>query len=255
MAVNREAGAVLLVVLVALALLAAMAGLVIRVSESDLATLAAERAAFRREGLIASALASLGARLPSSDLPEDGTPVSLPLPGGAVMARIAAAPGMINPNFTRPTVLMAAFAALGAAPEQAQRLTLAMTGARGAANRMAFHDPGQVARLFAHDPDLWPRVAPYVTLLGKAETIDITRAPAALRNVAAPTTAAQVDFSGAGAVLGRGFYEIWLHVADASLDAADPAGRLWTHVSALAGADHRLHILFQGWPEPMMEGG
>ena len=90
---NAEAGAVLLVVLVALALLAALAGLVIRVSESDLSTLAAEQAAFRREVLIQSALATLGARLPASDLPEDGSPVALPLPGGTVILRIGAAPG------------------------------------------------------------------------------------------------------------------------------------------------------------------
>ena len=251
---NAEAGAILLVVLVALALLAALAGLVIRVSESDLSTLAAERAAFRREVLIQSALATLGARLPASDLPEDGSPVALPLPGGTVILRIGAAPGLINPNFTRSTVLVTALAALGASPEQAQRLSLAIVQARGAANKMAFRDLGQVARLFARDPDLWPKVAPYLTLLGKAETIDILRAPLVLRGVAAPTSAAQVDFSGAGLTAGRGFYEIWLHVADAGLDASDPTGRLWTHVSALAGADHRLHILYLGWPETMGEG-
>lgn len=248
---NREEGAILLVVLVALALLAALAGLVIRVSESDLSTLAAERAAFRREVLLDSALALLGARLPSSDLPEDGTPVALAVPGGSVLARIEAAPGLINPNFTRTTVLVDALTALGAAPEQAQRLAMAMVQARGAANKMAFRDLGQVSKLFARDPDLWPRVAPYVTLLGKAETIDLARAPQALRAAAAPTSAAQVDFSGAGLSAGRGFYEIWLHVQDPALDASDPAGRLWTRVSALAGTDHRLHILFLGWPDAM----
>jgi hypothetical protein len=72
--------------------------------------------------------------------------------------------------------------------------------------------------------------------------------------VAVPESAAEVDFSGAGLGGGKGFYEIWLHVADPGLDASDPEGRLWTHVSALAGADHRLHILAMGWPEPLKGG-
>jgi hypothetical protein len=38
------------------------------------------------------------------------------------------------------------------------------------------------------------------------------------------------------------------------LDAADPEGRLWTHVSALAGTDHRLHILAIDWPEALKGG-
>ena len=248
---NREAGAVLLVVLVALALLAALAGLMIRVSESDLATLTAERAAFRREVLTSSALATLGARLPSSDLAENGKPVSLPVPGGVVRVRIEAASGLLNPNFSRTATLSAALSALGASPEQAKRIGLAIASARGPANKMAFQNVSQVARLFAHDTDLWPKIAPYVTLLGKAETIDLTSAPLALRGVAAPT---QVDFSGAELLAGRGFYEVWLHVEDPKMDAADPEGRLWTHVSVLAGTDHRLHILFVGRPEAMMEG-
>ncbi len=248
---NREAGAVLLVVLVSLALLAALAGLVIRVSESDLATLSAERAAFRREVLISSALATLGARLPASDLAEDGTPVSLPLPGGAVRARIEAAAGLINPNFITAATLTAALSALGASPEQAQRIGLAIASARRPANKMAFQNVSQVSRLFARDADLWPKIAPYVTLLGKSETIHLASAPVALRDVAVPP---QVDFSGAEMSAGRGFYELWLHVEDPTLDGADPAGRLWTHVSVLAGTDHHLYILFLGWPEAMMEG-
>lgn len=249
-----EEGAVLLMVLVALALLAALAGLVVRVSESDLSTLSAERAAFRREVLVDSALASLGARLPASDLAEDGSDVIMDLPGGRFVARILAAPGLINPNATRQPVLEAALLALGGAPEQAQRLALAMASARGAANRMTFASQAQVAKLFARDPDLWVKVAPYMTLMGKAQTIDITRAPLALRGVAEPGSAAEVDFSGAGLGAGKGFYEIWLHVADPALDVSDPEGRLWIHVSALAAADHRLHILAMGWPEPLKGG-
>jgi type II secretory pathway component PulK len=249
-----EDGAVLLLVLVALALLAALAGLVIRVSESDLSTLSAERAAFRREVLIDSALASLGARLPASDLAEDGSDVILNLPGGRVVARIMAAPGLINPNFTRQPVIASALAALGASPEQSERLAQALVSARGAANHMAFADPAQVAKAFVKEDDLWAKVAPFITLLGKAETIDVTRAPLVLLGAAVPDSAAEVDFSGAGLGAGKGFYEIWLHVADPALDVSDPEGRLWTHVSALAGADHRLHILAMGWPEPLKGG-
>ena len=249
-----DEGAVLLMVLVALALLAALAGLVIRVSESDLSTLSAERAAFRREVLMESAIATLGARLPASDLAEDGSDVVLDLPGGRVVARIMAASGLINPNVTRQPVLAAALAALGASPEQSERLAAAMAGARGAANQMAFANQAQVAKLFAKDADLWAKVAPFVTLLGKAGTIDVTRAPKPLRAVAEPGSAAEVDFSGAALGGGKGFYEVWLHVADPVLDASDPDGRLWTHVSALAGTDHRLHIRAMGWPD-LLKGG
>jgi hypothetical protein len=250
----REEGAVLLVVLVALALLAALAGLVIRVSESDLAGLAAERAVLRREVLMDSALALLGARLPASDLAEDGTPLSLPVPGGRVAVQIRAASGLLNPNVTRPPVLAAGLAALGATPEQAERLSHAMVSARKAANRMAFRTLGQLEALFARDAALWPKVAPYLTLSGRAETLDATHAPLALRGIAAPSSAAEVDFSGAGLGAAKGFYEIWLHVEDPGLDAADPQGRLWTHVSALAGSDHRLHILAQFWPQTLGGG-
>ena len=250
-----EVGAVLLVVLVALALLAALAGLVIRVSESDLSNFAGEQAVFQREVLIQSALATLGARLPSSALPEDGTPTPLTVPGGMVTVRINAASGLINPNFTSTPVLAAALGALGASPEQIHRLTLAIVSARGAANRMAFRDRDQVARVFFRDQELWLKIEPYVTLLGKAETLDVASAPLELRSVAAPSGTGQVDFSGAEIAEGRGFYEIWLHVDDMDMDALDPAGRLWTHVSARVGTNHSLLILGLGWPETLKEDG
>lgn len=252
---GREEGAVLLMVLVALALLAALAGLVLRVSESDLSTLAAERAAFRRDDLVQSALATLGARLPAQELPQDGTEFSLPVPGGSVTLRLYAAQGLINPNFTRAPVIAAAFAALGATPEQAERLTLAVVTARGAADKMAFVSAAQVARLFQRDADLWPKVSPYLTLLGTSATIDPVQAPLALRGIAAPQSAAEVNFSGTGQPGIVGFYEIWLHVDDPVSDTADPAGRLWVHVSALAGRDHRLHRVAMEWPANRDEEG
>lgn len=250
----REEGAVLVVVLVALALLAALAGLVIRVADSDLASLAAERAVLQREGMLDSALALLGARLPAADLAEDGSPLSLPVPGGRVALRIRAASGLLNPNATRAPVLASGLAALGASPEQAARLTRAMVAARKAGNRMAFRSLGEVAALFNRDAGLWARVAPYLTLSGRAETLDASHAPLALRAVVAPASAAEVDFSGAGGGAAKGFYEIWLHVEAPGLDASDPEGRLWTRVSALAGRDHRLHILALFWPQTL-EGG
>ena len=250
-----EEGAVLLMVLVALALLAALAGLVLRVSESDLSGLAAERAAFRRDDLVQSALATLGARLPSEDLAQDGTEVSLPLPNGSVTLRIYAAQGLINPNFTRTNVISAALGALGATPAQAERLTLALATQRGAADKLVFRSGAQVAAVFHADPDLWPKVAPYVTLLGHSQVIDPVAAPLALRAIAAPQTAAEVNFSATGQAGSVGFYEIWLHVEDPVLDKADPAGRLWVHVSALAGRDHRLHIVSIEWPALRKEEG
>ncbi len=245
---EREDGAVLLMVLVALALLAALAGLVLRVSQSDLAGLAGERAAFAREDVIQSALATLGARLPADDLPQDGTAFSLPLPGGSVSLRIYAAQGLINPNFTRIPALQSALAALGATPEQAERLTLALIRHRDAANGLSFRSMSQVAGLFHRDPDLWPKVAPYLTLLGQSFAIDPVQAPLALRNIATPRGAEEVNFSDTGQPGTAGFYEIWLHVDDPVLDATDPEGLLWVHVSALAGRDRRLHIVARDWP-------
>jgi len=245
---GREEGAVLLMVLVALALLAALAGLVLRVSQSDLSSLAAERAAFRRDDMLQSALATLGARLPAQELPQDGTEFSLPVPGGRVSLRLYAAQGLINPNFTRAPVITAALAALGATPEQAERLTLAVVTARGAGDKMTFHSAAQVAWLFQRDADLWPKVSPYLTLLSKSATIDPVQAPLALRGIAAPQGAAEVNFSDTGQPGSVGFYEIWLHVEDPVLDTADPKGRLWVHVSALAGRDRRLHIVARDWP-------
>ena len=243
---SGEEGAVLLMVLVALALLAALAGVVVRVSESDLAGLAAERAAFRRDDLMQSALATLGARLPAEDLPQDGTPFSLPLSGGSVSLRIYVAQGLINPHFTRPPVVSAAVA---------ERLTLALVAPREAADKMAFRSSAQVAALFQRDGDLWAKIAPYITLLGRAATIDPVQAPLVLRSIVAPQSAAEVNFSATGQAGSVGFYEIWLHVDDPVMDQADPAGRLWTHVSALAGRDHRLHIVWTDWPAARKEEG
>ena len=104
-------------------------------------------------------------------------------------------------------------------------------------------------RLFARDGDLWPKVAPYLTLLGRSETLDVVAAPPVLRAAATPANVAEVNFSDVGQPGSKGFYEVWLHVDAPELDRADPEGRLWTHVSALAGADHRLHIMALGWPE------
>ena len=250
-----EEGAVLLMVLVALALLAALAGLVVRVSESDLAGLGAERAAFRRNDLVQSALATLGARLPADDLPQDGTPFSLSLPGGSVSLRVYAAQGLMNPNFTRAPVISSAMFALGATPEQAERLTLEMVAVRKRADQMAFRSTAQVAALFQRDAELWPKVAPYFTLLGRATTIDPVTAPLALRSIIAPQSAAEVNFSATRQAGSVGFYEIWVHVDDPVMDKTDPAEQLWTHVSALAGRDHRLHIVWIDWPAARKEEG
>ena len=243
-----EDGAILLMVLVGLALLAALAGLVLRVSKSDLSALSAERAAFHRENLIQSALATLGVRLPADYLPEDGTPVSMALPGGNVTLRIYAAQGLINPNFTRAPVLKSALLELGATPDQAIRLTREVVQYRSDANKMTFWNLDQVARMFANDPDLLPDIMPFITILGIAEELDIASAPLALRNVAEPSGAKQVDFSGAETSSAHGFYEIWMHIEDPVLDAEDPEGRLWVHVSALVGRDQRLHIMARQWP-------
>ena len=95
--IRHEEGAVLLVVLVALALLAAMAGVALRLGQAGLHALAAEQVVAGREVLVPSALAVLGLRLgEGSDLPRDGSPVLLDLPGGRIGARVQAAEGLVG---------------------------------------------------------------------------------------------------------------------------------------------------------------
>ncbi len=243
-----EEGAVFLMVLVGLASLAVLAGLVLRLSESNLAGLAAERAAFRRDDLVQSALATLGARLPADDFAQDGTPFSLPLPGGSITLRVYSSQGLINPNFTRASVILSSLIALGATTTEAERLTIAIVNQRSGKGELAFRSIAQVAALFRYDANLWPKVAPYLTLLGRSDTIDLVHAPLALRGIIVPQTAAEVNSSAAGQAGSVGFYEIWLHVDDPVLDAINHSGQLWIHVSALAGRDRRLHIVWMDWP-------
>jgi hypothetical protein len=247
---RREGGAVLLVVLVALALLASLAGVVARISQSEIASLRADRAAFDREGLTLSAIAYLGAGLATgADIPEDGQTTTLDLPGGQVLAQVQAASGLINPNFAQQPTLIDALTALGASQVQALTLTGAIEQARGNGADAGFRHLSDLARLFADTPDLWVKVRPYITLLGKHRTLDATTAPLALRAVAMATSLQSVDISGLSDQGGNGFYEIRLHVVGPR-DLTDPDGRLWAHVTALLDRSGRLRLFALDWPQP-----
>lgn len=251
---KNESGAVLLIVLVALALLSALATLIIEVSKSDLSALISEQEIERRDLLIRSAMTVLGAQLPSRDFPENGSLTRILLPGGNVIAKIQSSSGLINPNFVSQDILYDTILTLGARPDQARSLTSGIVRSRGSNSRMVFSSFEQIARHFNDNLILWERLKPYITFLGRSETVDLARAPMALRGVAAHAASQTINLNEHIRPNDRGYYEIWLHVEDAALDASDPAGRLWTRVSALVGTDHRLHILYLGWPEPLREG-
>ncbi len=240
----REDGAVLLVVLVALALLAAMAGVALRLGQAGLHALAAERAVAGREVLVPSALALLGVRLgEGSDMPRNGDPVVLDLPGGRVEVRVQAAEGLVNPDHARLPILQTLFTAAGASPEQALRLARAISDARQV---QALAGPEDVAPLFAGDQALWPKVARYFTFLGTKTTVDPMTAPAELQAALAGVTGAGVDIT-QGLVM-RGFYEIDLRVL-APDETVETARGLFTHVSVLRDKAGRLHVFRTDWPQ------
>jgi hypothetical protein len=241
---QREDGAVLLVVLVALALLAALAGVALRLGQSGVQGLAAERVEFSREVLTRSALAVLGARLTDTgDLPRDGTPTLLTLPGGQVEARVQAAEGLVNPGYARLPILQAVLEAEGGSPEQGLRLARAISDARQA---RALAGPADVAPLFAADLALWPKVAPLLTYLGKRSTVDPAVAPQVLRDALAGAGNAGVDLT--QGVAQRGYFEIDLRVL-APGETLRTAKGLFSHVSVLRDRAGRFHLFSATWPQ------
>lgn len=241
---RREEGAVLLVVLMALALLAALAGIALRYGASGLHGLQAERAAFAREVMIPSTLAALGPLLdPADDFPRDGTPMALDLPGARVEVRVQAAEGLVNPAHARLPILQALLAAAGASPEQATRLASAISEARQA---RPMERPSDLAPLFLGDADLWPRVAPLITFLGSRTTVDPQTTPAALRPWMVAVVSAGVDLTQTAP--SRGYFEIDLRGLAAD-ETPDTAQSLFTHVAVLRDKAGRLHVFAQDWPQ------
>ncbi len=249
MSTDRESGAVLLIVLVALALLAALAGVVARISQSEVAGLAADQAAFGRDNMMQSALAELGARLGAgADIAEDGETTVLSVPGGKVAVKVQAASGLVNPDYAGHQVLINALKAVGASDVQALHLADAIETGRGEGAIPAFHSLADVGRLFADEPLLWQKLRPYLTLLGKRRTLDPTTTPAILYPAAVALSAEAVDFNGLSTQSAKGLYELRLHVVGPG-DDKDPDGALWTHLSVLLGRSGRLHVFITDWPE------
>lgn len=240
---RQEDGAVLLLVLVGLALLAALAGMAMRIGQAGLHGLQAEATIFDRMLAGQSALAVISTHLgPAPDLPRDGTPTILPVDGHRVEARIFAAEGLVNPAHARLPVLQALLQAKGASPDQALDLGRAIIAAR-VGGRMA--GPWDLAPLFGTDLALWQRVAPDLTFLGAAATVNMASAPPDLRDALAGIAMAGVDIAQAPGP--RGLYEIDLRLLSQD-GRPDPV----TRHSVLQDRAGRFHMIRQAWA---MEAG
>ncbi len=239
-----ENGAVLLAVLVALALLAALAGVAMRQGQSGLMSLNAERAEFSREVLAQSALAALGQQLGANgQFPRDSTPVRLALPGGAVEVRVQAAEGLVNPVHARLPVVQALLTAEGASPDQALRLARAISAARA---KQQLRGPEDAALLFVADKALWGRVSPYLTFLGSRTTVDPVTAPALLRDALRAIQAAGVDLTATRPR--KGYYEVNLRVLGPG-ETLDSARGFFTHYALLRDRQGHIHLFSTSWPE------
>lgn len=244
---RREEGAVLLVVLVALALLAALSGVALRLGTSGLQGLRAERVQLATEVLAPSALAVLGAQLARPETVErDGSSLVMTLPGGArVEARVQAAEGLLNPLFARLPLIQALLKARGASPEQALRLTRAIGAARAEGQIAGRAD---LAALFAAEPALWRDVSPYLTFLGRRTTVDMSTAPPELRFAVAGAAMAAVDLSQTLGV--RGYYEIDLRSLAEGERPEAAAGR-FMRFAVLRDRSGRMHVISVTWPQEM----
>lgn len=234
-----EEGAVLLLVLIALALVAALAGIALRLDRAGLSGLRAEAVLFNRTLAEQSALAVVASRLgPAPSLPRDGTPVMLTVEGEGVQVSIRAAEGLVNPAHARLPILRALFQAKGASPDQALDLARRVLAAR-IAGHMA--GPRDFALVLSGDPGLWRRVAPDITFLGAAATVNASAAPPDLRAALAGIAEAGVDLTQAPPQ--RGLYEI-----DVALILPDGLPGPVSRHSVLQDRSLRLHPVAQSWP-------
>lgn len=211
-----ESGAVLLMVLVALALLAAVAAATARLSASAIASTKAETALLGDEIALRSALALVAARMNGpAPLPQDGTIVRLPLPDRVMEARLYAAAGLVNPNTAPRPLLIALFRSADTPPLQAERLADRIIShrsmAQAAGSKRAFVLPSDMRRLLGDQPGLWPHLRRLTTFLGANVNFDPDTAPARLKAVAPPATLDGFDlYAGAATLESAGFLEIYL---------------------------------------------
>lgn len=238
----REDGAVLLLVLLGLAILAALAGVALRLGQSGIAGLRAEEAVLSRSLTEDSALALISSRLGRGDMARDGSSVVLPVTGAKVEARVHDVAGMVNPAHARPQILQALLQARGASPDQALALTTAILAAR---SRGAFAGPWDLSPLFAAAPGLWARVAPDLTFLGNRNTVSPDLAAPDLQAALAGVIGAGADLTAAPPQ--AGLYEIDLRTLPAAGQPAPP----FTRFSLLRDRRGHWHQFFRSWPMEM----
>ena len=250
---RNEDGSILLIALFSLSVIAVLASLTLRIMQSNLSMLAADEIPLRNEQLIQSTLAVLGARLPASDLAQNGRPISLKLPGGRIVVRIFAASGLINPNFIDLKEFSTLLSGLGVTSQKTRSLTLAMESERKYRRHNLYGNVYSAEKLLMGDIEIWNALKPYFTLVGEERFVIPIHAPPSLRIAQGVANAPNSDALSPDVDRLHGFYEIWLHVENTDMDSTDLEKRLWTHVSCFVGADHRMHVISIGWPEVMPE--
>ena len=248
---RQEAGAVLLMVLVALALLAAVAAAAARLSASALAATHAETSYLKEQLALSSALALVTARMNGPDpLPQDGTPTRLALPDRKVEARLFSVAGLVNPNTAPRPLLVALFRSNDTSPLRAEALAdrvlehrlKATSAGAGPAFRLA----SDMRRLLADEPELWRHLRDMTTYLGSNVNFDPSTAPPRLAVVVPAATLGSVDlYAGAATQQSSGFYELYLRDIDTSRSGT-------THISLrITPTGYRVGTL--DWPFALID--
>ena len=248
--VAPERGAVLLMVLIALALLAAIAAAMARLSVAAISASKAEAALMAEQLALPSVLAMVAARLTGPDpVRRDGSPVALALPDRRVEVRLQPVAGLVNPNTAPQPGLVALFRTAGVptvtATALAARVLAARSQDRPADQARAFRFPSDLRQLLADHPGLWPRLRGLVTVLGGNVNFDPGSAPPALRAMVPAASAATLDlYGGTASADSAAFYELYIRSID------PPRGGV-TQVSVRFD-DTGYRVVMVAWPEPAM---
>lgn len=171
MSAQRQAGAALLLVLWATALLAALLVGVAAASRShaEAALYGAEhvRAELAAEAGLAHAVAGLRAPDLARQWVPDGRPYTFDFDGAKVTVAVVDASGMLDLNAAPPELLRGVLQAAGVDPVHAQQLAAAIAASRTGANDtpgVPFRAIEQLARIPGVDAALFARIAPAVTV-------------------------------------------------------------------------------------------
>ncbi len=244
---SRETGAVLLMVLVALALLAAVAASSARLAASAIVSTKAEGALLGEQITVVSALALIAARMNGPNpLPQDGTPVALKLPDREIEVRVHAVAGLVNPNSAPRPLLVALFRTAGTQPllaeQLADRIITKRTLAEAQGAGRAFRFASDMRRLLADQAGLWVQLRGLTTFMGANVNFDPNTAPLRLRAVAPPATLGGFDlYAGTAALESAGLYEVYISNLDPALGGV-------THASvSITASGYRVVAL--DWPQ------